>query len=117
MRALRAIWRTVRGSWKLAAGLVALLILALVAVFNNALVNLIGGGQNPLAIAADQKWLVPSPEHWLGTDQYGRDVLAMVIDALAVSLQVGAIAGVISTVVGVIMAFVAGYKGGAVDGV
>jgi peptide/nickel transport system permease protein len=117
MRAVHAIWRTIRGSWKLAAGLLAMLILVLIALFNNVLVNAIGGGQNPLAIAAYQKWLVPSPVHWLGTDQYGRDVLAMVIDALAVSLQVGAIAGIISTVVGVIMAFVAGYKGGAVDGV
>jgi peptide/nickel transport system permease protein len=53
----------------------------------------------------------------LGTDQFGRDVLAMVVSAMSVSLQIGAIAGVISTVVGVIVAFVAGYKGGWVDGV
>jgi peptide/nickel transport system permease protein len=70
-----------------------------------------------VAIAAYEKWLVPSPAHWLGTDQYGRDVFAMTIGALAVSLKVGAIAGVISTIAGVVMAFVAGYKGGTVDGV
>jgi peptide/nickel transport system permease protein len=40
-----------------------------------------------------------------------------VVSALAVSLQIGAIAGIISTVVGVIVAFVAGYKGGWIDGV
>ena len=60
---------------------------------------------------------MPSPDHLLGTDQFGRDVLAMVVSATSVSLQIGAIAGVISTVVGVIVAFVAGYKGGWIDGV
>lgn len=115
MRALRAIWRTILGSWKLAVGLVILLLLVLIAVFSPVLVSLIGGGEDPVAIAAYEKWLVPSPDHWLGTDQYGRDVLAMVIGALSVSLEVGAIAGVISTVVGVIVAFIAGYRGGLVD--
>ena len=117
MRVLRGIVRAVTGSWKLAAGLVTILALVLLALLSPLIVGAIGGGEDPIAIAAYEKWLVPSPAHWLGTDQYGRDVFAMTIGALSTSLQIGAIAGIISTVVGVIMAFVAGYKGGPVDGI
>ncbi|MBM7783631.1 ABC transporter permease [Tenggerimyces flavus] len=109
--------RAVTGSWKLAAGLITILVLVLVALLSPLIVGLIGKGDDPIAIAAYERWLVPSPAHWLGTDQYGRDVFAMVIGALSTSLQIGAIAGIISTVVGVIVAFIAGYKGGPVDGV
>ncbi|GAA4980909.1 ABC transporter permease [Actinopolymorpha pittospori] len=117
MKLLRALGRVFRGNWKLTSGLVLLVLLVAAAVCSPLIASMVGKGQDPVAIAAYEKWLVPSPAHWLGTDQYGRDVFAMTIGALAVSLKVGAIAGVISTIAGVVMAFVAGYKGGAVDGV
>jgi peptide/nickel transport system permease protein len=117
MRILTAVVRTVRHSKRLATGLVVLALMVLVAIFSPLVVSLIGNGTDPLEVAAYEKWLVPSSAHLLGTDQYGRDVLAMVVGAMSVSLQIGAIAGVISTVVGVIVAFVAGYKGGWIDGV
>lgn len=117
MRILRAIVRAVTGSWKLAAGLLVIVVLVLIALLSPLIVGMVGNGQDPIAIAAYERWLVPSPAHWLGTDQYGRDVFAMTIGALSTSLQIGAIAGIISTIVGVIVAFVAGYKGGPVDGV
>jgi peptide/nickel transport system permease protein len=117
VRVVRGIFRAITGSWKLAAGLITILLMVLVALLSPLIVGAIGNGQDPIAIAAYERWLVPSPAHWLGTDQYGRDVFAMTIGALSTSLQIGAIAGIISTVVGVIMAFVAGYKGGPIDSV
>lgn len=117
MRILNAVLRTVRHSKRLATGLVIIAAMALLAVLSPLIVNGIGGDVDPLELAAYEKWLVPSADHILGTDQFGRDVLAMVVSALSVSLQIGAIAGVISTVVGVVVAFVAGYKGGWIDGV
>jgi peptide/nickel transport system permease protein len=96
---------------------VVLALMVLVAVLSPIIVSAIGNGTDPLELAAYAKWLVPSPGHLLGTDQFGRDVLAMVVSAMSVSLQIGAIAGVISTVVGVVVAFVAGYKGGWIDGI
>ncbi|WP_432937579.1 ABC transporter permease [Kribbella sp. CA-253562] len=117
MRLLTATGHTIRHSPRLATGLALLAAMILLAVFSPLIVDAVGNGKDPLEFAAYEKWLVPGPDHLLGTDQFGRDVLAMVVSATSVSLQIGAIAGVISTVVGVIVAFVAGYKGGWVDGV
>jgi peptide/nickel transport system permease protein len=117
MRLLKAVLRTIRHSRRLAIGLIILGLMVLLALFSPLIAKAIGGSQDPTELAAYEKWLVPGPGHLLGTDQFGRDVFAMVVKALAVSLQIGAIAGVISTVVGVIVAFVAGYKGGWIDGV
>jgi peptide/nickel transport system permease protein len=97
--------------------MIILALMVLLALFSPLIVKAIGGGQDPIELAAYEKWLVPGPGHLLGTDQFGRDVFAMVVSALSVSLQIGAIAGIISTVVGVIVAFVAGYKGGWIDGI
>lgn len=114
---LRAIGRVIGGSPKLLAGLIIIVLLVLLALSSPLIVAVIGGGDDPIAIAAYEKWLKPSGAHLFGTDQFGRDVLAMVVQATGVSLQIGGIAGVISTVVGVIVAFIAGYKGGWVDSV
>lgn len=57
----------------------------------------------------------PSAEHWLGTDQIGRDMLSRLLYATRVSLLVGALATLISTAIGVVLGLVSGYFGGWVD--
>ena len=57
----------------------------------------------------------PTMEHWLGTDQIGRDVFSRLLYAARVSLLVGILATAISTVIGVILGLIAGYFGGAAD--
>lgn len=57
----------------------------------------------------------PTVEHWLGTDQIGRDVLSRLLYATRISLLVGMLATAISTVIGVILGLIAGYFGGAAD--
>lgn len=55
----------------------------------------------------------PSVEHWLGTDQVGRDVLSRLIAASRVSLTVGfatvALYVAIGTLIGVVSAYVGGW--------
>ena len=53
--------------------------------------------------------------HLLGTDRFGRDVLARLLVGARVSLAVGVLAALVSMVVGVAAGAVAGYAGGAVD--
>ncbi len=114
---LRSFVNLLRKSGKFQVGFGILGFFVLIAIFNQPLTELIGHGHNPLELDAYQPWLIPSLRHPLGTDRYGRDILAMTITGLVASLEIGAIAGIISTVIGVVVAFVGGYKGGTLDGV
>ena len=57
----------------------------------------------------------PSREHFLGTDDIGRDVASRMIHGSRVSLSVGFVAVSIYIVIGVILGALAGYYGGVVD--
>lgn len=59
----------------------------------------------------------PSAQHWLGTDQIGRDQLTRLFYGTRISLLVGIMAAAISTVVGVVLGLVSGFFGGIVDSV
>ena len=63
----------------------------------------------PLARTPDGAW------HLLGTDRFGRDVLARLFAGARISLAVGLLAALVSTAVGIGAGAVAGYAGGAVD--
>jgi peptide/nickel transport system permease protein len=57
----------------------------------------------------------PNPQHWLGTDDLGRDVLSRVIWGSRVSLSVGFISVSIGLFVGTSLGLTAGYLGGKFD--
>ena len=57
----------------------------------------------------------PSSEHWLGTDELGRDVAARMIHGTSVSVKVGFISMGIAAVIGISIGAIAGYCGGKVD--
>jgi peptide/nickel transport system permease protein len=57
----------------------------------------------------------PSPGHWLGTDDLGRDLLTRILYGGRVSILIGLLAAVIGTGVGSLLGAAAGYYGGRVD--
>ncbi|NUO48117.1 MAG: ABC transporter permease [Polyangiaceae bacterium] len=57
----------------------------------------------------------PSAEHWMGTDDLGRDLFARVTFGGRVSLAVGVIATIISFAIGVSWGGIAGYFGKRLD--
>jgi peptide/nickel transport system permease protein len=59
----------------------------------------------------------PSPEHWLGTDQLGRDVLSRVLNGGRTVLILAALAVVVTFAVGGPLGMLAGYRGGALDAI
>lgn len=59
----------------------------------------------------------PSVEHWLGTDQLGRDVLSRMIWGSRISLKVGFVSTGIAILIGTFLGAVAGYYGRWADGV
>jgi peptide/nickel transport system permease protein len=70
---------------------------------------------NPTKTHPAQALQPPSREHWLGTDNLGRDTFSRVIKGAQVSLRVAVIAVAIALVVGVSLGLLAGYFGGASD--
>lgn len=58
-----------------------------------------------------------SPEHFLGTDQLGRDILSRIIYGSRISLLIGLLSVALALPIGVSMGLVAGYFGGRLDDV
>ncbi|MBO9705990.1 MAG: ABC transporter permease, partial [Arthrobacter sp.] len=57
----------------------------------------------------------PASNHWLGTDEYGRDVLTRLMLAGRISLTIGVASMLLSLILGAVLGLVAGYYGGIVD--
>src|SRR5262249_12955762 len=64
---------------------------------------------------ADESLSPPSSEHWFGTDQEGRDVLARMVYGTRISLSIGVVAVALYVFIGVVVGALAGYFGGWVD--
>lgn len=58
----------------------------------------------------------PSPEHWMGSDGVGRDVMARLLQGGRTSLLVASVSMAISTIIGFLVGAVAGFAGRLVDG-
>src|SRR6201996_8447445 len=94
----------------LVAGIVIVGALILVAVFAPLLTS-----YSPVTQNLEESLQGPSAAHWLGTDQFGRDVLTRLIWSTRVDLRIGFLAVLIPFVVGTILGGLAGYFGGWID--
>jgi peptide/nickel transport system permease protein len=72
-------------------------------------------GVEPNAVDLMNRIAPPSAEHWLGTDELGRDVLARLIYGGRVSMFVGLTAAVAAATIGTVIGLSAGYFGGKLD--
>ena len=57
----------------------------------------------------------PSAEHWLGTDELGRDVLSRTIHAARISVEVALVAVGVGLLGGTVIGLIAAYFGGLID--
>ncbi len=111
---LRRLWRL---KWGLAATAV------LLAIVGSAALAPWVAPHDPLAVdirhrLAPPAWMAGGgPQHWLGTDQVGRDLLSRVVYGGRVSLVVGVVAVLISATIGVLLGLGAGYFAGRTDAV
>jgi len=72
---------------------------------------------DPNATDLTRKLMPPSTQHWLGTDNLGRDVFSRMLNGSYISLTVGFIAMFVSLGIGVTVGAISGYLGGWVDNV
>jgi len=61
------------------------------------------------------RFATPSLEHWLGTDNFGRDLWSRLVFGARISLTIAIISVVCSALIGTVVGLVAGYFGGWVD--
>ncbi|GAA4664448.1 ABC transporter permease [Amycolatopsis dongchuanensis] len=57
----------------------------------------------------------PSPEHWFGVDDFGRDQLSRILDGARISLSISGIVAAVSMAVGTPIGLFLGYRRGRLD--
>lgn len=72
---------------------------------------------DPYAIKLENKLMPPSGDHWMGTDDKGRDILSRIIYGSRLSMGVGFAAVFFGAFFGIIFGLVAGYYGKWVDSI
>jgi peptide/nickel transport system permease protein len=110
----RGLWydaaaRLVQNRGAAAGGLVFLLIVAVAAAAPRL------APDNPIGLNVSESLEPPGAHHWLGTDQFGRDILSRIIYGARVSVAMGFVAVAISVAGGSILGLLSGYYGGNVD--
>jgi peptide/nickel transport system permease protein len=93
-----------------AIGAVILLVMVVLAIFAQLIEP-----YDPLETNQREALQPPSSSHWLGTDQYGRDILSRVIRGARISLYVGLGATVAAIFVATVIGVSSSYFGGWFD--
>jgi ABC-type dipeptide/oligopeptide/nickel transport system permease subunit len=104
------VWRRLLRHRSAVMGLTVLGIFALVAIVGPLLVPF-----DPVRQDLDHILQPPSPAHLLGTDNYGRDELLMLVYGARFTLGLGVMAVIVGVGIGAPLGAVSGYFGGWVD--
>lgn len=91
-------------------GIVIIVALVLIAVFAPYIAP-----ESPVGQDLANRLLPPSAEHWMGTDELGRDIFSRVVYGSRITLLIVAMVAIISAPLGLIIGAVSGYFGGWID--
>jgi peptide/nickel transport system permease protein len=91
-------------------GGVIILMMAMTALFADTLAP-----YDPYEISQRLQFKAPSMEHWLGTDEFGRDMLTRLIYGARIALFIGLVAAFVGSTAGAILGVMSAYMGGKVD--
>ncbi|MCL2564681.1 MAG: ABC transporter permease [Defluviitaleaceae bacterium] len=108
------VWRRLKQSKTAVIGLVIFVLLCLMALTAPIFFNY---EQDVIRINVQNRLQPPSAEHWMGTDDVGRDVLARVVWGSRASLSIAFSIVAFSLFVGGTIGSTAGYFGGVYDNV
>lgn len=70
---------------------------------------------DPDATSMREKFLLPSAQHWFGTDHMGRDYFTRCLYGGRVSISVGIFSMVVSILIGTLYGSISGFAGGKTD--
>ncbi|WP_449396454.1 ABC transporter permease [Devosia riboflavina] len=112
--AQRSIWTKLRHAARRkplgAIGALIILVFVVVALFAPWLAL-----YDPFLIDSNNLLAAPSWRNWMGTDEFGRDIMSRIIWGSRVSIFVGLMAVGIGSSSGALLGLVSGYFGGTVD--
>ena len=110
----REIWDRLRHRPSAMIALVGCLIMIFLAVFADVLVPY----EAAIKQVATEKLVKPfSPGHLLGTDNFGRDILARIIHGARTALEIGIIAALASVIISIVLSSMCSMLGGWVDNI
>ena len=93
-----------------AFGLVLVIIMILMAVLADRIAP-----YDPTALSFKDILVPPSPEHLLGTDNFGRDVFSRLVFGSRTALLVGFTASIVGCTLGLVLGIIGAYVGGRTD--
>lgn len=105
-------WRQFRRHHLAVASLVFIIIVGLAGAFAPVIVSI-----DPTKTSLIDSLKPPSRDHWLGTDEVGRDIFSRTVYASRVSLTVGVVSVLIATAIAVVLGLTAGVSGGRIDSI
>lgn len=108
----REVWRRLKHNKAAMFGLAVILILVFGAIFADFIAPY---GYDDQDLKA--RFQTPNAQHWLGTDNFGRDIFSRILYGAQVSLKVGLLAVGIAMVSGGALGAIAGFYGGKLDNV
>lgn len=107
-----SVWGRLRKNKMAIAGLVILSLIILAALLADVFFD-----YETMAVqqSAAMRLKPPSSEHWLGTDEVGRDILARIVYGARISLPVAAATILFAAIIGGMLGAIAGYGSKRVD--
>jgi peptide/nickel transport system permease protein len=111
-RGATRVLRRILGRKLFYLSLAMVLLLFFLALFGPLLVP-----YQPLKTDPEAQFLPPSPEHWMGTDQYGRDIFARLVHATRLDLTISFSVVGLALVVGSLLGAISGFLGKGFDDV
>ncbi len=103
-------WTRLKSNKVAVASFVIIAVIILAAVIGPEIIPYKYSGQ---IRGEESQW--PNPKHSLGTDSFGRDMLARILYGGRISLSVGLAACLINLTIGVLYGGISGYAGGKID--
>lgn len=108
------IWKRLRKNKMAISGLIILSIIIISAIFANRLFDY---ETKVIQQSASLRLKPPSPNHWLGTDEVGRDILARIVYGARVSLPIAFATIAIAAAAGSVLGAIAGYGSKRLDNI
>jgi peptide/nickel transport system permease protein len=91
-------------------GFIIVLLFAFVSIFGP-----LFAPYSPTSMKMTKRLAPPSADFWLGTDDFGRDILSRMLHGAGASFQVGLFSVLIALIFGTLLGLLSGYVGGWVD--